>query len=452
MKNKKIKIVTIGGGSSYTPELIEGFIKRQKELPIKEIWLVDIEEGKEKLEIVGAMAQRMVKAAGLDWEVHLTLDRRKALKDADFVSTQFRVGLLDARIKDERIPLSHGVIGQETNGAGGMFKAFRTIPVILDIIEDMKELCPNAWLVNFTNPSGMVTEAAIKVGGWKKTVGLCNVPINLMHQDSAALETPIEELTFKFAGLNHFHWHRVWDKEGNERTQELIDSLYHPTKAKKVEGGVKNIADISYNYDQINDLGILPCFYHKYYYITDDMLDTELEEFKKGNTRAEVVKRTEAELFELYKDPKLDYKPEQLTKRGGTHYSDAACELIASIYNDKKTTMIVSTENNGAIDDLPYDSIVEVSSIITAHGPVPINWGKFDAEPRGMVQIQKAMEEATISAAISGDYGKALHAFTINPLVPSGKLAKTLLDELLVAHKEHLPQFAKKINELENAK
>ena len=148
MRKEKIKIVTIGGGSSYTPELIEGFIKRKDELPIKELWLVDIEDGKEKLEIVGAMAKRMVKAAGLDWKVILTLNRREALKDADFVSTQFRVGLLDARIKDERIPLSHGIIGQETNGAGGMFKAFRTIPVILDIIDDMRELCPDAWLVN----------------------------------------------------------------------------------------------------------------------------------------------------------------------------------------------------------------------------------------------------------------------------------------------------------------
>ena len=166
MIKDKIKIVTIGGGSSYTPELIEGFIKRKDELPINEIWLVDIEEGREKLEIVGAMAQRMVKAAGLNWKVVLTLDRRDALKGADFVTTQFRVGLLDARIKDERIPLSHGIIGQETNGAGGMFKAFRTIPVILDIIDDMRELCPDAWLVNFTNPSGMVTEAAIKYGGW----------------------------------------------------------------------------------------------------------------------------------------------------------------------------------------------------------------------------------------------------------------------------------------------
>lgn len=167
MKNG-IKIVTIGGGSSYTPELIEGFINRYHELPVKEIWLVDIEDGKEKLEIVGEMAKRMVKAAGIDCTVHLTLDRKEALKDADFVTTQLRVGLLDARVLDERIPLSHGMIGQETNGAGGIFKALRTVPVILSIVEDMKKLCPNAWLINFTNPAGMVTEAVLRYGNWKK--------------------------------------------------------------------------------------------------------------------------------------------------------------------------------------------------------------------------------------------------------------------------------------------
>ena len=453
MKKKKIKVVTIGGGSSYTPELIEGFIKRKDELPIKELWLVDIEEGKEKLDIVGAMAQRMVKAAGLDWKVNLTLDRRKALKGADFVSTQFRVGLLDARIKDERIPLSHGIIGQETNGAGGMFKAFRTIPVILDIIDDMRELCPDAWLVNFTNPSGMVTEAAIKYGGWDRTVGLCNVPINCIEEDAKKIGVPSSELFFKFAGLNHFHWHRVWDKDGNERTAEVIDKLYDPAQAEEnKDAGVANIKDIKFNYEQIKDLGILPCPYHRYYYVTDDMLKSELEEFEKGETRAEVVKKTEAELFELYKDPNLDYKPEQLTKRGGTHYSDAACELIASIYNDKRTTMVVSTKNNGALEDLPYDSIVEVSSIITSHGPEPINFGKFDPASRGMVQIMKGMEETTISAAVTGNYNKALHAFTINPLVPSGKIAKELLDEMLVAHKKHLTQFKEKIEQLENNK
>ena len=445
-----MKIVTIGGGSSYTPELIEGFILRKHELPITEIWLVDVEEGREKLEIVGAMAKRMVKAAGLDWEVNLTLNRREALKDADFVTTQFRVGLLDARIRDERIPLSYGFIGQETNGAGGMMKAFRTIPVILSIIEDMKELCPNAWLANFTNPSGIVTEAAIKVGGWKRTVGLCNVPIMMEKFCREAMDYRghTDELYTKFAGLNHFHWHRVWDKAGNEVTQEIIETLYHPENHMP-DKSMRNIRAISFKYDQVKDTGLLPCPYHRYYYLSGDMLAHELEEFAKGETRAEVVKRTEAELFELYKDVKLDYKPEQLTKRGGTYYSDAACELIASIVNNKKTRMVVSTQNNGALSDLPYDSIVEVSAEITSHGPEPIHWGAFPSSTRGMVQSMKAMEEVVIDAAVSGDYAKALQAFTINPLVQAGTKAKEMLDVMLVANKDYLPQFKSVIADLE---
>lgn len=185
---KTLKIATIGGGSSYTPELMEGFIKRYSELPIGEIWLVDIEDGREKLEIVGALAQRMWDATPHKVKVVTTLNRREALKDADFVTTQFRVGLLDARIKDERIPLSHGMLGQETNGAGGMFKAFRTIPVMKEIIQDMKELCSDAWLINFTNPSGMITEAVIKEFGWKKCIGLCNVPVMAMMKKEQQLE------------------------------------------------------------------------------------------------------------------------------------------------------------------------------------------------------------------------------------------------------------------------
>ncbi|MFF2858004.1 6-phospho-beta-glucosidase, partial [Peribacillus sp. NPDC058002] len=177
--SKGLKIVTIGGGSSYTPELIEGFIKYHEKLPVSEIWLVDIEAGKEKLEIVGNLAKRMIEKAGVNIEVHLTLDRKKALKGADYVTTQLRVGQLAARALDERIPLKHGVIGQETNGPGGLFKAFRTIPVILDIAHEMEELCPEAWLINFTNPAGMVTEAVLRHSNISKIIGLCNVPIGM---------------------------------------------------------------------------------------------------------------------------------------------------------------------------------------------------------------------------------------------------------------------------------
>lgn len=446
VKKDKIKIVTIGGGSSYTPELIEGYIKRKDELPIKEIWLVDIEEGKEKLEIVGALAKRMVEKAGLDWEVHLTLDRRLALKDADFVSTQFRVGLLDARIKDERIPLSHGVIGQETNGAGGMFKAFRTVPVILDIVKDMKELCPDAWLVNFTNPAGMVTEAVLKYGNFEKVVGLCNVPIGHTSSESKLLGVEQSDLFFHYAGLNHHHWHRVFDKFGNEVTKTIIEKMYEDGAAKDME----NIHQLPFFKEQIEDLEMLPCGYHRYYYLTDDMLKHQLEEYAKGETRAEQVKKTEAELFELYKDPNLAIKPPQLEKRGGKHYSDAACELIASIYNDKGTLMTVSTRNNGVIGDLPYDCAVEITSIVKASGPKPISFGPFKPAERGILQVMKAMEEVTIEAAVTGNYGTALQAFTLNPLVPSGNVARTILNEMLVAHKRHLPQFADVIAKIES--
>lgn len=466
MNKKAVKIVTIGGGSSYTPELIEGFIKRRDELQISELWLVDIEEGREKLEIVGAMAKRMVKAAGLDWQVHLTLDRREALPGADFVTTQFRVGLLDARIKDEKIPLSHGIIGQETNGAGGMFKAFRTVPVILDIVEDMKELCPAAWLINFTNPSGMVTEAVIRYGKWDKVIGLCNVPIQCRKLAAFGAGKTEDDLFFKFAGLNHFHWHRVWDKSGEELTQHILDNTYAVDGGfvKAMEGikkeenknsassGVSNIPNINYLPEQIKDLGIIPCMYHRYYYVTDEMLKEELEQFAKGEVRAELVKKTEAELFELYKDPNLSEKPAQLEKRGGAYYSDAACEVINSLHNDKRAEMVVSTQNNGAITDLPDDVVVEVSSIITGAGPVPLVWGGFKAASKGMLQMMKNMELVTIEAAVTGDYGTALQAFINNPLVPSGEIAKTLLDEMLVAHKKHLPQFKEKIEEIEARK
>lgn len=436
--DKGIKIVTIGGGSSYTPELIEGFIKRHQHLPVKEIWLVDIEAGKEKLEIVGAMAQRMVKASGIDCTVHLTLDRRKALENADFVTTQLRVGLLDARILDERIPLSHGMIGQETNGAGGIFKALRTVPVILEIVEEMKELCPNAWLINFTNPAGMVTEAVLRYGKWSKVVGLCNIPVNAIYEEADLLQEKPENLFFQFAGINHLHWHTVKDSSGNDRTAELIEQMYGTNEAKSI---VANIANNNLLIDQVRNLGMIPCPYHRYYYLTDAMLEEELTAFRENGTRAEKVKKIETELFTLYKDPQLDYKPKQLAERGGARYSDAACEIIQGIYNDTGQLMTVSTKNNGTIADLPDDCAVEVTSLITRQGPVPLNYGHFSAKQRGLLQVMKAMEELTIEAAVTGDYGTLLQAFTMNPLIPSGHLAKLVMDELLSAHKAYLPAF-----------
>lgn len=435
--NKKIKIVTIGGGSSYTPELIEGFIKRYHELPVGEIWLVDIESGKEKLEIVGNLAKRMVKKAGVPIDIHLTLDRREALKDADFVTTQIRVGQLDARNKDERIPLSHGVIGQETNGAGGMFKAFRTIPVILDIDKDMSQLCPNAWLINFSNPAGMVTEALLKYGINKKVIGLCNVPIGMEKAVAGMLDVDFNRITMTFVGLNHMVFGKEIYLDGENVTNKVINSIAEG----KMGSIVKNIKDFEWSPHFIKALNMMPCPYHKYYYQTSEMLEDELKEFSKGETRAEIVQKLEKDLFELYKDETLDIKPPQLEKRGGAYYSDAACRLINSIYNDKKDIQPVDVRNNGAIEGIDDNSAVEVSCIITKDGPKPLSIGKLPVAVNGLVQTIKSFEKLVVDAAVEGDYNKALLALTINPLIPSEKMAKILLDELLEAHKEYLPQF-----------
>ena len=444
-EKKGVKIVTIGGGSSYTPELMNGFIKRYDRLPIREIWLVDIEDGKEKLEIVGALAQRMWDASPYDVKVHLTLDRREALKDADFVTTQFRVGLLNARIKDERIPLSHGMLGQETNGAGGMFKLLRTAPVIRDIVNDMKELCPNAWLINFTNPSGMITETVIRQCGWKKCIGLCNVPVNIMMQEPEMLGGKEGDYNFQFAGLNHFHFHKVFDaKTGENVTHKVAYKMMEDDKSN-----MQNIQNEKFLLDHLLAMDCLPCGYHRYYYLTNEMMKKELEEFDKHECRAEAVKKVESELFELYKDPNLHEMPELLGKRGGKYYSDAACETIAAIYGNTGKVMVVSTENRGAMPDLPADAIVEVSARITRNGAEPIAFGHMEPAVRGMVQLMKAMEETIIEAALTGNYNKALEAFEINPLVTHGQCAQDLLDEMLVAHKKYLPQFAEKIAELE---
>ena len=435
--SKGVKIVTIGGGSSYTPELIEGFIKRYDKLPVRELWLVDIEEGKEKLEIVGNLAKRMVEKAGVPMEIHLTLDRREALKDADFVTTQLRVGQLDARIKDESIPLSHGMIGQETNGAGGMLKAFRTIPVILDIDKDMAELCPNAWMINFTNPAGMVTEALVRYGKNKKVIGLCNVPIGMEKAVASIMDVDHSRVRVDFAGLNHMVYGLNMYVDGKKVTDEVINGIAEGRLGQIV----KNIADFDWDADFIKALGAMPCPYHRYYYQTEKMLSDEIEEFKKGKARGEFVKEVEKELFELYKDPNLDIKPPQLEKRGGAYYSDAACRLITSIYNDTRDIQPVDVRNNGAIQGIDNDSVVEVSCIITKDGPKPLTMGALPIAINGLVQQIKTFERLTIEAAIEGNYGKALLALIGNPLTSSDETAKIVLDELLEAHKEYLPNF-----------
>lgn len=438
MSKDALKIVTIGGGSSYTPEIIEGFIQKKLDglLPIKEIYLVDIEEGKEKLEIVGGLAKRMVEKAGADIDIHLTLDRRAALENADFVTTQFRVGLLPARIRDEKIPLKYDLIGQETNGAGGAMKALRTIPVILDICRDMEEVCPEAWLINFTNPSGIITETVLK-HSTIKVVGLCNIPIGIVNKIAKLYETEAANVSVEFSGLNHFVFGKNIYVNGKEVTKEVIEKIKDGT-----EISAKNIPNFSFPDDILDAVGMIPAGYLKYYYTRETMLADCKRAAAEEGTRGEVVTQTEKELFELYKDQELAVKPKQLEERGGAHYSEAAVNLIDSIYNGDGKIHYVNVRNNGTLPELPDNTAIECNCVVTHRGALPITVGQLETSVRGQISLMKAYEELVIEAGVTGDYLAALKALTINPLVNDSDKAGAVLKDMLWANQDYLPQFS----------
>lgn len=436
MTDRGLKIATIGGGSSYTPELIEGFIRRYGNLPVKDIYLVDIDAGMEKLQIVTALAKRMVEKAGIDLQIHATTDRTEALKDADFVTTQFRVGLLDARIRDERIPLRYGRIGQETTGAGGFAKALRSVPVILDICRDMEKLCPDAWLINFANPSGILTEAALNHSSIK-TIGLCNCPINMVSDMAEKFGCDADDVFCDFVGINHLVWAKRVLVKGRDVTAEAIEKLCSDS-AKEV---MANIPEIHYDPAFLRSLGMVPVSYLKYYYMQPEMLAECTRAAKEEGCRAEVIKQVEKDLFALYQSPTLDVKPPQLSKRGGARYSDAACSLIDSIYNNRKDIQTVNVLNNGTNADLPDNASIERNCVIDRDGAHPLHIGRTPLKIRGLLQNVKAYEQLTIEATVKGDYDCALQALTIHPLVDSATVAKQTLDDILSENRAYLPQF-----------
>ncbi|WP_238761939.1 6-phospho-beta-glucosidase [Klebsiella pneumoniae] len=432
-----LKIVVIGGGSSYTPELIEGLLNRYHEMPVASLWLVDIEEGKEKVEIIAGLARRMIAKAGLTIEVVATLDRESALRDADFVCSQFRAGCLDARISDERISLKYGLIGQETNGLGGFANACRTIPIALEIAADMERLCPEAWLLNFTNPSGMVTEAILRHSRIK-AVGLCNVPVIMQKGITTLLQCADEkEVVMQVAGLNHFIFVRQILHKGKEWLPEVIAEI----NAGRDPLVPRNIPPFRWPSHLLQGLGMIPCAYLRYYYMKDDLLRQELAEAGGEGTRGEVVKQLEKILFDQYRDPHLAVKPKALEGRGGQYYSEAACELMNAIYNDKRIIMHVNTRNNGAISGLPDDCAVEVSSLITASGPLPLNVAPFPEDTLRLLQLMKSFERLTIEAALTGNRHTAWRALMLNPLIVSGEKLELALDEVIAENRQWLPAF-----------
>jgi 6-phospho-beta-glucosidase len=429
---ESLKLVVVGAGSSYTPELIEGIILHHQELPVREVWLVDIEEGREKLHTIAELSKRMIAESGLPITVIETIERREAIAGADFVCTQIRVGMLEARKWDELIPLQYNVIGQETTGPGGMMKGLRTIPVILGICKDIEELAPDAWLLNFTNPAGMVTEAVHKYSS-VKSVGLCNSPISFQKWLSEFFGLPMEKIYAEFVGINHLHWVSDVVIDGKSKLQELID---YPQSFK-----ASNVPFDSWDYRFLNSLKAFPSYYLSYYYMTDAMLAEQKEAAATTGSRAEVVKKVEEELFELYRNVELKEKPKQLEQRGGAYYSEAAVLLMRSIYNDSRDIQTLNVRNNGIIDFLPDDASIEVNCVVTKQGPLPIPLRKIPQPVKGLLAAVKQYESLTIEAAVHGERDMALQAMVHHPLVPSVAIAEQLLDEMLEKNKPFLPLF-----------
>lgn len=424
----KLKVAIIGAGSTYTPELIEGFINKKETLPLTELFLMDIED--RKLNIVGGLAKRMIEHAGLKCKVVLTKSLDEAIDKADFVLAQIRVGKLPARVLDEKIPLKYGLIGQETNGIGGFFKGMRTIPEIMKIAHRMEELCPDAWLINFSNPSGMIAEAVLN-NTKIKMLGLCNVPINTIDSIKNKMNLPNAEI--EYIGLNHLAWITGIRQDGVDYLQKAID--------EGLNGAVmSNIPAFSFTHELIKTVGAIPTSYLIYYYYKDAQLEKAMHAEK---CRAEVCMDIEENLLEKYSDVDLYSKPEELSKRGGARYSEVAINLVNSIYNDINDIQVVNCLNNGAIPFMADNDAVEVCARIGKDGAKVIKTNYQNAHIEELMKQVKAYEKHAVKAALTGDEDEAMRALLINPLVGDYKKAKPCFDELKEAHKAHLPQFFK---------
>ncbi len=424
---KKLKIAIIGAGSTYTPELIEGVINRYLSLPVTELILMDIDE--RKLNIVGGLCRRMVEKAGLSTYFKLTMDLTEALRDADFVLAQIRVGKLPCRILDEKIPLKYGLIGQETTGIGGFFKAMRTIPVMLEIAKKMEVLCPQAWLINFSNPSGILAQA-LQNHTKIKTLGLCNVPINMFAEVEQSLGR--SDLDIEYVGLNHLSFITGIKHQGKD--------LLWETLAQGVQGqGMKNIPLQGFSTELIQTIGALPSSYLEYFYYREDKLKHLMEE---EQCRGEVCVEIEEHLLEQYQQETLAEKPKELEKRGGARYSEAAISLVDAIYNDKNEVHVVNVLNQGALEFMAEDDTVEVAAVIGKSGAVPVPIRHFDnTHVMELMKTVKAYERHTVKAAMDGDDDEAMKALLIHPLVGDYNKAKQCYDEMKLAHKAYLPNF-----------
>lgn len=428
-----MKVAVIGGGSTYTPELVNGFLDRVGSFPLTELWLMDISP--ERLEIVGGFAQRMAEYRNAPFKVVLTTDQREAIRGASYVLTQLRVGMMPARRDDEYLGMRHGLIGQETTGVGGMAKALRTIPVLLSVARDIQEVAPGALLANFTNPAGLVTEALFRYAPDVTSVGVCNVPITTSRRFLEVLEKQLgtsitpDRVELKTLGLNHLSWHSGFTLDGEDMWQHIMSQQIEAAKSSEHP---------DWDARTLESLQLIPNYYLQYFYYTDKKLDAQKN---WPPSRADEVMVVEDGLLKDYANPNLHEPPADLMKRGGAYYSTLATQLLNAHANNLGETHIVNTRHNGAVPGWPADWVLEMPSKIDGQGVHPLPAEPLPAACFGLLNSIKQFELLTVEAAVHGDRDAAYQALLVHPLGPSADKVQAVLDDLLETHRKHLPQF-----------
>ncbi|MCX4908629.1 6-phospho-beta-glucosidase [Streptomyces sp. NBC_00878] len=418
-----MKLAVVGGGSTYTPELIDGFARLRDTLPIEELVLVD--PALDRLELVGGLARRIFAKQGHPGRVTTTDDLDAGVEGADAVLLQLRVGGQAARNEDETWPLECGCVGQETTGAGGLAKALRTVPVVLDIAERVRRANPDAWIIDFTNPVGIVTRALLQAG--HKAVGLCNVAIGFQRRFAGMLGVNPTDVHLNHVGLNHLTWEtgvRLGGPEGENLLPKLL-----------AEHGDALADTLRMPRDILDRLGVVPSYYLRYFYAHDEVV----RELGTKPSRAAEVAEMERELLKMYGDPELDEKPELLAKRGGAYYSEAAVDLAASLLGGGGSTyQVVNTYNRGTLPFLPDDAVIEVQAAVGHAGATPLPVGPVDPLYAGLMANVTAYEDLALEAALRGGRERVFRALLAHPLVGQYAYAEGLTDRLIAHNREHL--------------
>jgi 6-phospho-beta-glucosidase len=418
-----LKIAVIGGGSTYTPELVSGLSRERDRIDVTELVLQDIDP--ERREIVGGLAQRMLDGQGYGGRLEITDDLDRAVDGADFVLIQIRVGGQEARLSDETVPLACGCIGQETTGAGGLGKALRTVPVVLGIADRVRErAADDAWIVDFTNPVGIVTRSLLDHE--HQAVGLCNVAIGFQRSFARMLGVEPARVQVDQVGLNHLSWVRYVRLDGEDVLADLMST--HGDEIAQQSGLSRRLLD---------ELGVIPSYYLHYFYTHDAVLAEQLDGIPRATTVAEI----EGKLLEMYRDPNLVEKPPLLEKRGGAFYSEAAIGLVGALAADSGEAHVVDVRNNGTVEGLADDDVIEVLAEVGAGGAKPLPQAPVAPELLGLMQHVTAYEQLAAQAAVSGDPAVARKALLTHPLIGQHPLSEDLVDRLLDAGAAHLPQF-----------